>query len=80
MQTKQKRKKCRECGRKTLHVAHIRHTDMGCGFVVGNLFLSVITLGLWLPIFVLIFGLGVFGNALAPLSAKYHCQVCGRRN
>lgn len=80
MQTKQKRKKCRECGRKTLHVAHVRHTNMGAGFIAGNLILCLITLGIWLPIFALLLGLGILNNSLAPLAAKYHCQICGRRN
>lgn len=79
-EAKQKRKKCRDCGKKTLHVALVKKTDMGCGFIVGNIFLSVITLGLWIPIFLLVFGLGTFANALAPWAAKYHCQICGRKN
>jgi hypothetical protein len=79
-EVKQKRKYCRECKRKTLHVATFEKQNLGCGFVVGNLFLCVITLGLWLPIFILMLGLGTFSNALAPFGAKYHCQVCGRVN
>lgn len=77
---KQKRKYCRECRKKTLHVATIKKQDLGCGFIVGNLFLCVITLGLWIPIFLLVLGLGLFGNSLAPLGAKFHCQICGRKN
>ena len=77
---KQAQRMCRACGRKTLHVATIKKQDMGCGFVVGNLFLCVITLGIWIPFFVLIMGLGIFGNSLAGFGGKYLCQVCGRKN
>jgi len=79
-QIKQKRKRCRDCKRKTLHVATIERQNLGCGFIAGNLFLCLITLGLWLPIFLLVWGLGMLGNSMAPLGAKYHCQVCGRVN
>jgi len=79
-ETKQKRKYCKDCKKSTLHMATIKKQDMGCGFVVGNLFLCVITLGLWIPIFVLVFGVGIFSNSLAPMGAKYLCQACGRRN
>jgi len=77
---KQKQKWCKACQRKTLHVATIKTQDMGCGFIFGNLFLCLITFGLWIPIFILIFGMGIFGNSLSPLGAKYLCQVSGRRN
>jgi hypothetical protein len=78
-ESKQKQAYCKQCGRKTLHVAIIKKQDLGCGFIAGNIFLTIITLGLWLPIFILILGLVVFGNSLAPFGAKYHCQVCGRK-
>lgn len=77
---RQKQKKCRTCKALTLHVATLKKMDMGCGFVAGNLFLCVITVGLWLPIFIFILGVGMFGNSLAPFGAKYRCQVCGRVN
>ena len=77
---KQKQKWCPTCGRKTLHVATVQTIDMGCGFWVINLLVCVVTLGLWLPVLIFVVGLGAFGNSLAPLGAKYLCQVCGRRN
>ena len=77
---KQKQKWCATCGLKTLHVATIKTQDMGCGFIVGNLFLCLITFGLWVPIFILVLGMGMFGNSLSPLGANYLCQGCGRRN
>jgi len=77
---KQKRKRCRTCKEKTLHVATIKKLDMGCGFIVGNLFLCLITVGIWVPIFIFILGLGMLNNSLAPMNAKYLCQKCGSRN
>lgn len=79
-ETKQKQKHCKTCNRKTLHVATITTHDVGCGFIAGNLLLCVVTLGIWFPFAVLLFGLCVFGNSIGPLGAKYLCQVCGRRN
>ena len=78
--TKQNQRDCKSCKRSTLHVATIQKQDLGCGFVLGNLILCVFTLGLWIPIFILILGMGIFGNSLAPLVAQYHCQVCGVKN
>ena len=72
----QRQKKCRTCGRKTLHVRTIKVHDTGCGM---HVILSVLTLGLWVPFAVLCYGLAVFANAL-PSRAPYLCQVCGRRN
>lgn len=77
---KQASKFCRRCQRDTLHIAQAKKQEMGCGFIVGNLFLCFITLGLWIPVFMLLLGLGVFGNAVSPLAAKYHCQACGTQN
>ena len=77
---KQKQKWCDACQRKTLHVATVKRPDLGCGFMAANLFLCVITVGLWIPVFLIVLGLGLFGDAFAPLGAKYLCQVCGRRN
>lgn len=77
--TKQAQKFCRACKRKTLHIASVKQESMGCGFVLGNLILCVITFGLWIPIFMLALGLGMFSNSAAPLSAKFYCHDCGRR-
>lgn len=79
-ETKQTHRYCSGCKRKTLHMATVKKQDLGCGFIGGNLFLCVITLGLWIPVFILILGLGVFGNSVSPLGAKFHCQTCGRQN
>ena len=77
---KQKQKWCPTCGRKTLHVATVKTQDMGCGFIFINLLLCLVTFGLWIPIFILIIGMGSFGNSISPWGAKYLCQGCGRRN
>jgi len=77
---KQKRKYCKECQKKTLHIATIKKQDLGCGFIVGNLFLCIITLGLWIPFFMLALGAGSLSNELTPLNARYHCQICGCKN
>lgn len=77
---KQKQKWCKGCRANRLHVASVNKQDMGCGFVCANLLLSVITLGLWLPVFILILSLGLFGNSISSLAPKYHCQMCGRKN
>ena len=76
--TKQKQAWCKSCQRKTLHVATIQTQDMGCGFIAGNLFLCIVTVGLWVPIFLVIYGLGICANAMPK--TKYLCQVCGRQN
>ena len=77
---KQCQRYCRSCERKTLHVATVKTIDMGCGFWALNLLACVVTFGLWLPVFVLILGVGACGNSFAPLGAKYLCQICGRKN
>ena len=79
-ETKQKHRKCRACGRKTLHVAIVKQRNMGCGFWAMHAFLTLITFGFWIPIFLIMFGLSMISNTLSPLGAKYLCQVCGRRN
>lgn len=77
--TKQKQKYCPACQRSTLHVATIQTVGMG-GFAGLNLVLSVITCGLWIPVAVFLIGLAAMADAFAPLTAKYLCQQCGRRN
>ena len=79
-QIKQKQKYCRGCRAYTLHVATVNTQDLGCGFLFANLILTICTAGLWLPIGLLVFGLGLFGNSVAPFGAKYRCQRCGRKN
>ena len=78
IETKQKQKYCKDYGRKTLHVSMVKKMDMGCGFIFANLILCVVTLGIWIPIFLLVVGLGTFSNAFS--FAKYRCQGCGRVN
>ena len=74
MPTKQKRAYCKTCDKKTLHVATWNETKVGIG---GHVFLSIITLGLWLPVAIICISLGSINNSLAPVTAKYHCQECG---
>lgn len=59
---------CKDCGKKTLHAAKVEKQRLGCGFwgcafVAGNLFLCLITCGLWIPFLWLIPEVG-----LAPLT------------
>ena len=77
-EVKQKQRYCKNCRAKTLHVATIKRPDLGCGFHMANLFLSVITFGLWIPIWIFATGLGMTGQVIA--TAPYLCQRCGRKN
>lgn len=63
MGIQQKQKKCRECGRKTLHARETFGDGMGC-------LLTVLTAGLFFPIW----GLIMLGDLFKP----YRCQQCGR--
>ena len=72
-------KRCRRCKARTKHERDIeKKLDMGCGFMLGNFVLCVITLGLWLPFFLLLLGLGMINNGLAPMNVRYRCVQCGR--
>jgi hypothetical protein len=65
MATDQKQLFCRYCKRNTLHV-RTRVSEMwGC-------FLTIITCGLWIPIWLLMSLFGTF--------SAYRCQVCGKKN
>lgn len=65
MAVDQKQRWCKDCRKKTLHVRH-RVTEMwGCA-------LTIITCGLWLPIWLL---MSLFGSL-----GSYRCQQCGRKN
>ena len=65
MATDQKSKYCRNCKQKTLH-ARQRVSEMwGC-------LLTIFTLGLWIPIWIL---MSIFGSF-----SSYRCQVCGKKN
>lgn len=77
-EVKQSHRYCRTCGRKTLHVAVVKTTDTGCGFHFANLILSVVTFGLWVPVWILITGLAAFSSVIA--TAPYLCQNCGQKN
>ena len=77
-EVKQSHRYCRTCGRKTLHVSMVKKIDTGCGFQFMNLILSVVTFGLWIPIWILLIGLSAFSGVVA--TAPYLCQSCGRKN
>jgi hypothetical protein len=64
----QKQKFCRVCDRPTLHATNA--AAMGCG---THVFLTLVTLGFWLPIAMLTMGVTSVGNA----AAGYRCQTCG---
>ncbi|GAJ07039.1 unnamed protein product [marine sediment metagenome] len=74
---KQKQRYCRTCQRKTLHVSTFNKQNAGCG---GHIFLTIVTLGLWLPIGIVCWSVAQLGNAFGGLGGKYYCQVCGRKN
>lgn len=63
MATKQKQFYCSECDRKTLHQKEIFSGGMGC-------LLTIITGGLFLPIWLLADLCGIF--------SRYKCQQCGK--
>jgi len=54
-----KRMHCKQCGKNTKHERHT--TAMGC----GDLFMVVITLGIWL----------IFRELFKP---RFHCSECGK--
>ena len=64
----QTQKHCTVCQRPTLHAK--TEQPLGCGF---QLLLTVLTLGLWLPLALLMIG----GKSIANATAGYRCQVCG---
>lgn len=59
----QSRRYCRECGRKTLHSRSTFGDGTGC-------LLSVVTLGLFIPVWILI-------GILEAFRQKWRCQACG---
>lgn len=61
----QTQKKCRDCGRKTLH-AKERWSDG------AHILITIVTLGLWIPFWLLM--------GLADMFTAFRCQLCGRRN
>jgi hypothetical protein len=67
----QQQRFCPSCDRDTLHVKGRK--PLGC---VPHVILSVLTLGLWIPIAILGVGIGNLANQVEP----YLCQTCGRKN
>lgn len=63
MALQQSRRKCRECGKKTLHAKETFSGGMGC-------LLTILTAGLFIPVW----GFVMLGDALKP----WRCQVCGK--
>lgn len=61
----QSSRKCRACNRKTLH-QRPKSSDL------VHLVMTVLTVGLWLPIWVL--------AALGGLFSAWRCQLCGKAN
>jgi ribosomal protein S14 len=55
---------CKLCGRKTLHVRDTFGDGWGC-------FLTIITLGLFLPVWILI-------AIVESITSKWRCNVCGQ--
>lgn len=78
--TKQTQRFCPTCNQQTLHVKTFDRDRVGCVEVLGHSVLTVITLGLWLPIAILwsIYRGGKTG--LVSWWNRYHCQKCGRAN
>ena len=61
---------CHHCKRKTLHVRDKQ--DHGC---LLHIVVTILTLGLWLPFAMLMFGVSSLGSTFGPL----RCQTCGVR-
>ena len=74
---KQAQKLCKNCGHRTLHVAIVKQESQGCSGVLVHLILCVVTLGIWIPIWLLVSGLGMINNAASPMGATWRCQQCG---
>jgi len=70
MTRQQKQTYCKVCQRKTLHVKS--EVKSGCA---GHVVLTLVTCGLWLPIGMLLAGVGSWAGLLAP----WHCQTCGKK-
>ena len=66
-----KSKRCRRCKQNTAHTKIVTSTAH-----VGNLFLCVISCGLWLVVYGLVLCLAPFARFAAP----WRCDVCGKKN
>jgi uncharacterized protein (DUF983 family) len=67
-----KKQKCRTCKQRTMHA---RVTKRMASFeFLGHAVLIVITLGIWLPVFLLVSA----WYSLQWTWAKYRCERCGR--
>lgn len=65
MAVDQKSRYCKSCRKNTLHIRHRVSEMWGC-------LLTLITVGLWIPIWFVMSLFGTFGS--------YRCQTCGRKN
>lgn len=63
MAMRQKQFFCKDCDKKTLHTKEMMGGGMGC-------LLTIITMGLFLPIWLLLDVFSVF--------RRWYCQACGR--
>ena len=72
MAREQKQKFCQHCQAPTLHVKS-EPKGQSCS---AQAFLTVVTCGLWLPIWILLVSLDQWAGILAP----WHCQTCGKKN
>lgn len=76
-------RKCRLCGARHPHTAYIdaRETKptsaLGCA---THFFLTAITSGVWLVVYLMIWGRPLAREHKALKKAVYHCQVCGSAN
>lgn len=67
---KHEQRHCPACDRGTLHTK--KATGFGC---LPNLFLTVVSFGLWLPVAILTMGFASLGNAVE----SWHCTECVTR-
>ena len=70
---------CRRCKARTRFIRDIAPPkQLGCATMALHGVLTVVTLGLWLPIALLFFVLAYMTDTLSPLGVRYRCERCGK--
>ena len=77
---KQARRYCDVCAEHTLHVNTFDRDRITATELLGHGCLTVVTLGLWLPIAIVWSAYRGAKTGLAGHFSGYHCQKCGKKN
>lgn len=70
--------KCRKCRQKTRFERDAEAPEIKGFGCLGHAVLCVLTLGLWLPVALILVGLGMIGNSARTVGVRYRCTGCGR--